>query len=241
MFPPYGATESLPIACIAGREMVGEIGNLTIAGAGTCVGQPFSRIDVKIIEINETPIESAEQMREVPTGEIGEIAVRGPVVTREYYNRPEATRLAKIADKGAVWHRVGDVGYFDSAGRLWFCGRKAHIVSTSSGPLYTEQCEPVFNEHPRVYRSALVGVGPRGQQLPVLVVEPEPDCFPNSPAEINLFGDELKAIAVEHDLTRPIETFLFHESLPVDIRHNVKINREQLAIWSESKLKGASS
>jgi olefin beta-lactone synthetase len=241
MFPPYGATESLPIACVSGREMVGEIGALTVAGAGTCVGPPFSRIDVKIIDISDEPIDSPAQMRPLPPGEIGEIAVRGPVVTREYYNRPEATRLAKIADNGTVWHRVGDVGYFDEQGRLWFCGRKAHIVRTASGPLYTEQCEPVFNEHPRVYRTALVGVGPRGAQTPVLVVEPELDCFPSGSAEQAAYREELAAIARRHELTRPIETFLFHKSLPVDIRHNVKIQREQLAVWAASRWKGASS
>lgn len=241
MFPPYGATESLPIACVSGREMVGDIEALTIAGAGTCVGVPFSRIDVRIIEISDAPIDSPDRMKQLPNGEIGEITVRGPVVTREYYNRPEATRQAKISGNGDVWHRVGDVGYFDEQGRLWFCGRKAHIVSTMDGPLYTEQCEPVFNEHPRVYRTALVGVGSRGEQVPVLVVEPEPECFPQNPSEHNSFRDELKTIADRYLLTQQIETFLFHKSLPVDIRHNVKIQREQLAVWAESQLKGTSS
>jgi acyl-CoA synthetase (AMP-forming)/AMP-acid ligase II len=180
-------------------------------------------------------------MKQLPNGEIGEITVRGPVVTREYYNRPEATRQAKISGNGDVWHRVGDVGYFDEQGRLWFCGRKAHVVYTELGPLYTEQCEPVFNEHPRVYRTALVGVGSRGTQVPVLVVEPEPDAFPQTSGAQNAFRDELKTIADRYLLTQQIETFLFHKSLPVDIRHNVKIQREQLSAWAASQLKGTSS
>ncbi|MBD3672106.1 MAG: AMP-binding protein [Planctomycetaceae bacterium] len=237
MFPPYGATESLPIACLAGREMVGEIGQRTIAGAGTCVGKPFPKIQVRIIGIVEGPINSPAEMRDLPAGEIGEIVVSGEVVTKEYYRQPEATRLGKIVGDAELWHRVGDVGYLDEQGLLWFCGRKAHIVSTSEGPLYTEQCEPVFNEHSQVYRTALVGVGESNKQRAVIVVERESDCRTQSAAERDKLIEELRILAQRHSHTSRIETFLFHDSLPVDIRHNVKINREELAIWAAQQLR----
>ncbi len=88
---------------------------------------------------------------------IGEIAVSGPVVTQTYFNRAAANQLAKIRDPatGEIWHRMGDVGYFDVEGRLWFCGRKSQRVVTSRGTLFTIPCEAVFNVAPRGDRSAL--------------------------------------------------------------------------------------
>lgn len=236
MFPPYGATESLPIACLAGREMVGAIGERTAAGAGTCVGKPFEKIDVRIIGIVDGPIDLPSEMQVLPTGEIGEITVSGEVVTKEYFQKPKATRLGKIVGEGELWHRVGDVGYLDDEGLLWFCGRKAHVVYTPDGPLYTEQCEPVFNEHSQVYRTALVGVGEKGSQRPVIVVEREPDCLSQPEVEKQQLVDELRRMAEKHPHTSSIETFLFHSALPVDIRHNVKINREELSHWASQQL-----
>ena len=79
---------------------------------------------------------------------------------RSISDRPEATAAAKIADgTQRCWHRMGDVGYFDADGRLWFCGRRAHIVVTENGTMYPVRCEAIFNQHPQIYRSALVGVG----------------------------------------------------------------------------------
>ena len=82
-------------------------------------------------------------------------------MTREYVTRTEANALAKIADGPRVWHRMGDVGYLDEQGRFWFCGRMAHRVQTAAGPMFTIPCEAIFNQHPAIYRSALVGVGAR--------------------------------------------------------------------------------
>jgi acyl-CoA synthetase (AMP-forming)/AMP-acid ligase II len=237
---PFGATESLPVCSISGREVLEQTAAKTCAGAGTCVGTPFSAVAVKIIEITAGAISSLDTVGEMPTGEIGEIIVSSPSTTREYFRRPEATAMAKIADGDRFWHRMGDVGYFDEQGRLWFCGRKAHIVETGQGPMFTIRCEGIINEHPRVYRSALVGVGERPSQQPAIVVEPEPDQFPESAAEKERFTAELKELAAANPLTAQIETFLFHKSLPVDIRHNVKIFREKLAVWATAELGGNS-
>ena len=59
---------------------------------------------------------------------------------------------------------MGDVGYLDDAGRFWYCGRKSQRVETTDGPLFTECVEAVLNTHPAVRRSALVGIGPRGER-----------------------------------------------------------------------------
>lgn len=245
---PYGATESLPIASICGREVLEQTAPRSRLGAGTCVGRMFPGIAVKIVEITDGPIPSLTDARELSRGEIGEIIVRGPSTTREYFQRPEATAGAKISDDSPshpltlslshrYWHRMGDVGYLDDEGRLWFCGRKAHIVETKFGRLFTIPCEAIFNNHPRVFRSALVGVGSKPQQRPVIIVEPEAGQFPDSSADETRFRNELLNLGRANSLTASIETVLFHRALPVDIRHNVKIFREKLGPWAESELK----
>jgi acyl-CoA synthetase (AMP-forming)/AMP-acid ligase II len=232
IFTPYGATECLPVAAIGGREVLKSTAARTSKGAGTCVGQVFEQMTVKIIPVNFEPIASLDQVEKLATGEIGEIIVKGPVATREYYRRADATSMAKISDGDTFWHRMGDVGYFDEFGRLWFCGRKAHIVFTTDGPLYSVRCEAIFNQHANVYRSALVGLGERGQQEPAIVVEPEKGKLPIGAAAREAFKQELLSIAASNPLTSGIQTVLFRDTLPVDTRHNVKINREDLAIWA---------
>ena len=146
---PYGATESLPVASISGGEVLGETAARTEDGAGTCVGRRFPGIQWKVICIHEGPLERIEDAAPLPPGEIGEIIVKGAVVTREYVTRTEANPLHKIRDGDSVWHRIGDVGYLDDQDRFWFCGRKAHRVLTAEGPMYTVPCEAIFNRHPR--------------------------------------------------------------------------------------------
>ncbi|MGE3314968.1 MAG: fatty acid CoA ligase family protein [Planctomycetaceae bacterium] len=234
---PYGATESLPVASISSREVLDFAAEKTRQGAGTCVGRRFPGISVKIIEMSSSPIATLNDARELPVGEIGEIIVKGPSVTREYFRRPDATANAKILDEEGFWHRMGDVGYLDSEDRLWFCGRKAHVVETAGGRMFTEPCEGILNEHPRVYRTALVGVGPRPDQEPVVVVEPEGGSYPRSRSQRERFEKELIDLASGNALTSPIKRFLFRRALPVDTRHNVKIDREQLSLWAERQLR----
>ena len=234
---PYGATECLPVAVIEGRELQGTRA-ATEAGAGTCVGRPVPPNEVRIIAIDDAPIADWSGARELPPGEVGEITVAGPTATDSYFNREAATRAAKIAERTAdgsvrTVHRMGDVGYFDAQGRLWFCGRKTQRVEAADGPLYTEQVEPVFNAHPQVRRTALVGVGARGAQRPVLCVELGEDV---PAAEFPRIEAELRALGARHRHTARIERFLRHPRFPVDIRHNAKIGRETLAAWAAASL-----
>lgn len=179
IYTPYGATEALPLALISSHEILAETRHQTARGAGVCVGRPLAGIDLRIIEITDEPIATWSEARELTPGEVGEIVVRGPVVTPGYFRDPQADALAKISDdrlptSALPWHRMGDVGYLDRSGRLWFCGRKSQRVTTPTGTLFTVPCEALFNQHPAVRRSALVGVGPPGRQRAVLCVEPEP-------------------------------------------------------------------
>lgn len=236
IYTPYGATECLPVASIGGREVIRETASLTAAGRGICVGRVFDGMHVKIIGVTDDPIAAIDQAEMLRPGDVGEIIVKGPVATREYFRRPESTRLAKISDGESFWHRMGDVGYFDNHQRLWFCGRRAHIVWSAAGPMYSVCCEAIFNAHSQVYRTALVGCGPRGRQVPVVVVEPEEGAWPQDPAAVRQFESELQERAASSDLTRNIGRFLFLRALPVDTRHNVKINREQLAVWAAKRV-----
>ncbi len=243
---PYGATESLPVTTIGSREVLDATAPLTRAGRGTCVGRLFDDIEVKIIQMTDGPIENLSQARVLPTGEVGEIIVSGPSVTREYFQHPDANRVGKIVDDVSAstnesshpkhWHRIGDVGYFDDIGRLWFCGRKAHVVHASGGPMFSVCCEAIFNEHSQVYRSALIAIGDKAPFEPAIVIEPEPGCFPATFVDERKFADELLALGSQAPQTACIRRVFFHPSFPVDTRHNVKINREALREWARGTM-----
>ncbi|MGO4259824.1 olefin beta-lactone synthetase [Lysobacter sp. TAB13] len=232
---PYGATECLPVAVIEGRELQSTRA-ATEAGAGTCVGRAVERNEVRVIRIDDAAIAQWSDDLLVGAGVVGEITVAGPTATDSYFNRDSMTRLAKIRENAGgverIVHRMGDVGYLDEQGRLWFCGRKTHRVETASGPLYTEQVEPVFNTHPKVRRTALVGTGTFGAQVPLLWVELHQPRVGDT--ERKRIVEELREIGARHAHTAGIERFRFHPGFPVDIRHNAKIGREKLALQAQA-------
>ncbi|TRO83787.1 fatty acid CoA ligase family protein [Trichloromonas acetexigens] len=232
---PYGATEALPVCSIDHREILDRTRALTDQGRGVCVGRPVPGIAVEVIAIDDGPIAGWDESLKVADGVIGEIVVKGPQVTTAYVNRPESTDLAKIADpEGGFYHRMGDLGYRDAEGRLWFCGRKAHRVVTQDATLFTIPCEAIFNTHPQVFRSALVGIGEQGQQRPVICIELEKGV---TKSEHPRLRRELLELGARHELTAGIRDLLFHPAFPVDIRHNAKIFREKLAVWAQEQRK----
>jgi olefin beta-lactone synthetase len=236
---PYGATESLPIVSIEGREIAEKTWTLTQRGKGTCVGRPLPGIEIGILPISDKAIPHLNRDDFLGTGEIGEIIVCGDVVTRAYENNEKENQLAKISDGKSFWHRMGDVGYIDESGRLWFCGRRAHRVITGAlrenNTFFTIPCEALYNNHPDVFRSALVGVRSSGNSIhPVIIIEPEKDSVLNSKQLIS----EIKKIGNSHPLTAKIQYYLIHPDFPVDIRHNAKIFREKLSVWAAEKLEG---
>lgn len=237
MFTPYGATEALPVASIESREVLGETAEMTRRGAGTCVGRSFAGIEWMVIDIQDGPLASMDQVLELPTGSIGELMVTGDVVTGQYVTRRDQNALHKVQDGQRVWHRMGDVGYLDDQGRFWCCGRKTHRVRMSGKVLFTETCEAIFNTHDHVHRSALVGIGPSGEQTPVVVVEPWPEHAPTDPLAAERLIAQLRELAKSHSTTESIERILIYPKiLPTDIRHNSKIFREKLAPWAARQL-----
>lgn len=236
IFTPYGATEALPVCSIGSREILEKTRHLTDEGKGVCVGKAVENIQLEIIKISDEPIEKWSENLKIGTGEIGEIIVKGAQVTKTYYNRFGSTELAKIEDTkdSTFFHRMGDLGYIDDEGRVWFCGRKTHRVKTTGGDLYTIPCEAIFNTHRDVFRTALVGIGKAGKMKPLLCVETEKGI---AREEYGRIRNELLEMGQGKDITRKIRTILFHPAFPVDIRHNAKIFREKLSVWAEEKLK----
>jgi len=233
---PDGATEAVPVVSILGSEILSETRQLTDKGYGICVGRPINDIPVHIIAISDDPSRRWKEELVVPPGEIGEIVVKGDLVSRGYFDNPLADSLAKIPDNGGFWHRMGDLGWMDKKGRIWFCGRKSHRVVTSRETLYTIPCESIFNTHPLVRRSALVGIGPPNHRVPVVCIELKKG---NGRIHRRTVRTELLELAARNDMTRDIRTILFHDSFPVDIRHNAKIFRERLALWATRQVKPA--
>lgn len=276
MHTPYGATEALPVATIEAREILSETAALTSKGAGVCVGRKFDSIDWRVIRITDEPVANLAAADELPQGEIGELIVRGPQVSRTYLPAPSPRRgglgrgadagtrpnhpaltlpvegrepeeimganlLAKIPDDNAPWHRMGDVGYLDAQGRFWYQGRKSQRVETGRESLFTERCEAIFRTHPAVRRCALVRDGAPDLAAPVMVIESSlPDLSRQQTGQLShqaqavwdRLAAELLQLGRQHQYTAQLGEFLLHPSLPVDVRHNAKINREQLAAWA---------
>jgi acyl-CoA synthetase (AMP-forming)/AMP-acid ligase II len=230
---PYGATEAVPIISITSNEILTETRKFSEKGYGICIGRPINDLKIRIIKISDDPIQKWSDDLEVEDGDMGEITVAGDLVTRQYFEKPEVDAVTKIEDKVFFWHRMGDVGWKDSRGRIWFCGRKSHRVVTKENTLFTIPCEAIFNNHPLVFRSALVGIGSRNQQKPVICID-----LKRSRHHLNkkTIKKELFELAKQNELTKDIKSILFHKSFPVDIRHNSKIFREKLAIWAKKKL-----
>ena len=230
---PYGSTESLPIVSIEGHVIVAETWAETQKGKGTCVGSQLPGISLKIIEATDSVLRDLTDCTILGPGQIGEIIVKGDVVTSAYDGNEEQNLASKIKDEDGFWHRIGDVGYLDDVGRLWFCGRKAHRVFSRQGIMYTICCEALINCHPDVFRAALVGIGTEpGYQIPVIIVELHK---PITRSQKDILA-EVRDICTASGLLANVEHILVHDSFPVDIRHNAKIFREKLSVWAQTQV-----
>lgn len=249
----YGATESLPISMIASDALFATT-DITDNGGGICVGRTIDGVTIRIIAISEEVIPEWDDALQLNNGEIGEIVVQGPMVSQSYYlnnsqhasqnesQGKRATAAAKIWDSATdtVRHRMGDLGYLDDQGLLWMCGRKAHRVDATLNGLFAKRyysipCERIFNTHPNVKRSALVGVKVANEIEPLICIELDQSLVCNKSQQLY---QDLIAIAEQFTQTQGIRRFLIHPDFPVDVRHNAKIFREKLAVWAQSQTKG---
>jgi acyl-coenzyme A synthetase/AMP-(fatty) acid ligase len=220
---PYGMTEALPVADIS-LEQIEAAG----AGNGVCVGRPVDGVDIAV-----SPLTSVGDAPGTPisTPEItGEVCVRAAHV-KDRYDRLWATERDSSRNPG--WHRTSDVGHLDEDGRLWVEGRLAHIVVTASGPVTPVGIEQRVEQIEGVRASAVVGVGPRGTQQVVVVVVPE-----STSRRSGALADEKLAAAVRDAAETDVTAVLVTPQLPVDIRHQSKIDRAKVAAWAERVLAG---
>lgn len=216
---PYGATECLPVSTIDGKTILTETWAQSQLGFGTCVGRAISG--------NTLSIRIASDIPKGFPDEVGEILVQGPTVTPGYFANAIATANSKIGHKDGLMHRMGDVGWMDEKGQLWFCGRMNHVVSTKVQTYYPIPVEAIFNQHPSVKRSALVKITLNNEVVPAIVVE-----LKNTLNENQLFT-ELRLLAQKFNHTSTIEHFFIHSGFPVDVRHNIKIDRIALSKWAQ--------
>jgi acyl-coenzyme A synthetase/AMP-(fatty) acid ligase len=217
---PYGMTEVLPVADVT----IGEI-DAAGTGDGVLVGRPVPGVDVRISAVDDDAVASGALSSDPDV--LGEIVVRAPH-QKDHYDRLWATERASGRDPG--WHRTGDVGHLDAEGRLWIGGRLAHLITTPTGPLAPVGPEQAVERLPQIRQAACVGVGPRGtQQLVVIVVTGE--------SRTGLADLELTAL-VRRSAGHDVAAVLQRPDLPVDIRHNSKVDRAQLAQWADRLLAG---
>jgi acyl-CoA synthetase (AMP-forming)/AMP-acid ligase II/pimeloyl-ACP methyl ester carboxylesterase len=224
---PYGMTEALPVADIDLDEI--DAAEAERDGRGVCVGRAVTGADVRIAPMGFDALTGVPEP--VGTGQTGEILVRAPWVSDGYLGRWETERLARPGDE---WHRSGDVGHLDEDGRLWIEGRSVHVIDSAGGVITPVPIERAVERalDPRDLvtsgRVAAVGVGPAGcQQLVVVIERPEESA--------GLASHELAA-AVRAVIDRPVAAVLVTREVPVDIRHNAKIDRTAVADWASETL-----
>jgi acyl-CoA synthetase (AMP-forming)/AMP-acid ligase II/pimeloyl-ACP methyl ester carboxylesterase len=233
---PYGATEALPATLVYAEEMIRDFKEADSSELGTYVGKAVSGVKIRVIEISRQSIEDISETKNLPAGKIGEVIVSGRNISPSYLDNSEGTRRAKIKDGKGFWHRMGDVGYLDEEGGLYFCGRLAHTVFTPEKTLYPIPAERIFLSHPKVNRTALVSL--KNSREAGIVVEPKEGEFPQTTELKERFIDDLKKLAQGSTVTSTIKHFFFHKSFPVDGRHNAKIFRDQLSVWADNVLAG---
>ncbi|MFD7766713.1 AMP-binding protein [Streptomyces sp. NPDC059787] len=214
----YGATECLPVSAIGDHELRASRAAPPAGHAGTCLGRPLPGVGARILDADATGL--------------GEIAVTGPTVSPAYHARPDADAATKSDTGHGVLHRTGDLGRLDDEGRLWFLGRKAHLVTGTGFTLTTEDIEAAADTAPGVRRTALVGVGTAVCQLPVLCVEP----LPSTPRAAALAA--VRAVLKDHPDGHRVGALLIRPGFPTDPRHNSKIDRMRLAGWAAKRLRG---
>ena len=231
-FTPYGATEALPVTIITGKELLETKRETSKQNEqGVLVGKAAPDVSIKIIKNVKEEIEDISKAIELEPYTIGEVIVKGNNISPRYYKREDANKIAKIKDGTSFWHRMGDMGYLDKEGNLYFCGRKSEAVTFNNKTYYTVPTEEFFNEHKKVRRCALI----KYKEAPAIVIEPLDNINEMSKDDKDNLIKELHEIANSHDVISGIDTFLFAKSFPVDPRHNAKIRRDKLTKMFEGK------
>ena len=227
-YTPYGATECLPVANISGSQVLalyeGLSPGLKNKGISTCVGLPVAQTQIKIAPISDGIMTDSAQINWKSTGETGEVCVYSETVTPEYIGMQEKTEQAKIKDpRGGLWHRMGDLGFLDEEGRLWFSGRLTHRIELNGKTVPCVPQESIYNELEAIKRCAFVGPVVNGKPSPTLVVQLKNKLALKEQQEL-----KAEIFRLDKEGNDLIDNIIFIEKLPVDVRHNIKIDRIKL-------------
>ena len=140
----YGLTESTSPSHATPMGVRGPVDS--VSGA-LSIGLPIPNLDAKIISLDDPGIE-------VPPGEAGELAMRGPMMFPGYWNRPEET--ARAHHDG--YFRTGDVAIMDENGWFYLVDRKKDMIVASGFKVWPREVEDVLYQHPAVREAAVIGV-----------------------------------------------------------------------------------
>ena len=221
---PYGMTEVLPVADIALDGI--ERAEADDPRGGVCVGRPVAGAEVRIAPLD---FDAEELPAGLDAGATGEILVRASWVSDGYLGLWATQRAARPGSVGD-WHRSGDVGHVDADGRLWVEGRAVHVIHSADGPITPVPVERTVERALGTGRAAAVGVGPAGRQQLVVVIEDR--------GASDGLADGERTDAVRRAVDVPVASVLTVDHLPVDIRHNAKIDRTAVASWAGDLLAG---
>lgn len=234
---PYGMTEGLLMTDVTLDEIhavaASAPGDAARSGGGVCVGRAAAGVRIRVSALDADG-HATGALTESPDL-TGEIVVAAPHVM-DHYDRlwltDRASRRVSGARPGERWHRTGDVGHLDRAGRLWVEGRLPHVITTADGVVTPVAVEQGAESASGVARAAAVGVGPSGTQQVVVVAETSP---PSS--RVQLAGESLAA-SIRAAAGVPLAAVILVPRLPTDVRHNSKIDRSGLAAWASRLLRG---
>ena len=141
-------------------------------------------------------------------------------------------RTEHDASRPRGWHATGDVGHLDELGRLWVGGRIGHVITTPAGPVTPVALEQQVESLVGVDLAAVVGVGPPGTQQIVVIVQHAAPVSRSGPADLAAH-DRVRSV-----IDAPVAAVFDVPALPVDRRHNSKIDRAALAAWATTALAG---
>ncbi|MBB3666954.1 alpha/beta fold hydrolase [Garicola koreensis] len=233
---PYGMTEGLLQADIERKEVHRA---MATGQPGVCVGRAVAGVRFALAPLDGLG-RPAQQLLdpERAQGTLSELVVSAAHLKAGYDRLWLTDRQSRRDEKDdLLWHRTGDVGHIDEAGRVWIQGRLQHVITTAEGPVGPGVVETPVDALDAVARSAAVGVGPAGTQAIVVVVEPAPGqrlSLGSSP----LAQPEVSRAVRAASRQAAVSAVLVVERLPTDIRHNSKIERTALAAWAEQVLAG---